>query len=677
MKQFFLLCSRFFLFIYYTDEKFKNTIKKSRKNEYNSEICLKKSNNNEESSIVVKVKAQSAPNLATNSSKFLTNFIQKNSITAEKSKKQEEESEKKAKQKIPIDNSKMNGWPVNNHHSIHGMENKNKEEALSKFHQKYFKNCSYKRIQHLSNYSSLWKLITKLAYFILNLLTIFILILALFILLPIKLLKVSTFKILFYCNLLNVNQEAMSNQEAPDGENSYQHQNDIEYMNETDFYPNFLTSMELFWLHDSKFNKSISSYLVVLDGNVNRNFIRELIKNRIIMASSRDGKRLFPRFTQIVKHIWGFGYAWVYANQFSLDEHIEELPSNVTTFEHLQEEMANLTSRDFDRKKPLWKVYYKHNFGAEKGTVLLYIYHTCLSDGVSLIRIFFKTIVDNKLTVDLKPRFSYRNLTFKLIRQMLLGWHRVFYEYVLKRKDLNPLRIPNLNGRKKISWSEPFSFADINRLKLVTRSTFNDLFISVLSGILRTYIKVNFDVNNPGGMNFVMPVDLRSNEYPVKLGIKSTLSIVKAATDIEGCIPRLWHTREVSKEFKASSDYLSIYLLIKIIFYTLPCSIASSMAKHLYDFNSVIASTISASNQSLSSLTIANRNIKSLFYFHPAIANIALSCSIITYGDEVRLSIISDSGVVLNPKFLTDEFNKQVSLENLYIKNAIFKFMLQ
>jgi hypothetical protein len=476
--------------------------------------------------------------------------------------------------------------------------------------------------------------------------------------LPIKLFKVSIFKLLFYCNLISISQDVVSSQEACDEANNYP--TDIEYMNETEYYPNFLTAIELFWLHDSKFNKSIGSYLVVLDGNVNRNFIRELIKNRIITASSRDGKRLFPRFTQIVKYIWGFGYAWVYANQFNLNDHIQELPTNVTSYENLQEEIASITSQDLDRKKPLWKIYYKQNFGAEKNTILLYIYHMSLSDGVSLIRIFFKTLVDNKLAVDLKPRFSYRNLSYKLFKQMAFGWYRVFYEYFIKKKDLNPLRLPTLNGYKKICWSESYSFADINRLKLVTRSTFNDLFISVLSGILRTYIKRNFDIKNPGAMNFVMPVDLRSNEYPVKLGVKSTLSVIKASSNVEGCIPRLWQTRETTKEFKKSSDYLAIYLFIKVIFYTLPCSVASSMAKNLYGINSVLASTISASNQSLSTLTIANRNIKNIFYFQPAIANIALSCSIITYGDEVRLSIVSDTGVISNPKFLTDEFINQV-----------------
>ena len=96
------------------------------------------------------------------------------------------------------------------------------------------------------------------------------------------------------------------------------------------------------------------------------------------------------------------------------------------------------------------------------------------------------------------------------------------------------------------------------------------------------------------------------------------------------------------------------------------------MAKHLYDINTVLASSISASNQSLSTLTIANKNIKNLFYFHPAIANIALSCSIITYGDEVRLSIVSDTGVIPNPKFLTYEFINQVNKFKivLFLKNC-------
>ena len=592
-------------------------------------------------------KAQSAPNLATNNSKFLTNCIQKNEKFIISTRQIQEDSCKNT--------IKMNGNTNNNKHYA---DCKHEENEL-KFSPKYFKSFKYKRIKHFSNYSTIWRLITKIVSFVLNFLTFFTFLLALAILLPIKLLKVSTFKILFYCNLINISPGTI------DSPNDNQHeqiseQNNIEYMHESDHYPEFLSPMELFWLHDSKFNKSIGSYLVVLDGNINKSYIKELIRNRILMASSRDGQRLFPRFTQIVKRIWGFGYAWVYANQFNINNHIEELSEKVTSLESLQEEIVRLTSCDLDRRRPLWKVYYKQNFGVDKGTILLYVYHMCFSDGVSLIRIFFKTIVDNKLAIDLKPRFSYRNLSYKLLKQLVLGWQRMFYECFIRRKDVNALRVPNLTGKKSICWSEAFSFVDANRLKLVTRSTFNDLFLSVLSGILRTYIQKTFGVNNPGGMNFIMPVDLRSNVYPVKLGVKSTLSVINVPTNIEGCIPRLWHTKERVKEFKNSSDFLSIYLLIKILFYTLPCSIATTIAKNLYGLNTVLATTITASNQSLSTVTIANRNVKNMFYFHPSISNIALSCSIITYGDEVRLSLVSDTGIVLNPKFLADEFIRQV-----------------
>jgi hypothetical protein len=599
------------------------------------------------------LKAQSAPNLSNIINTKLTTHLILHDNQIKKPSKETQNN----------NNHKSNGKTQSDIAQSSPQKQQQQQPTFIKPNRKYYKSNNYKRIRIFNDENFLWKLLKNLVGCIINCLTFTIFILAMSILLPIKIFQVTIFKLLFYCKLININQEPIEQQQQQ--QTPQQQQQNIEFMDDTDYYPDFLSPMELFWLHDSKFNKSIGSCLLLLDGNVNKNVIKELIKNRVLLGSSRDGKRLFPRFTQILKYIWGFGYAWVYANQFCLDDHIQELSTNITTIQDLQIEIANLTNSNLNIEKPLWKVYYKHNFGAEKSTILLYIYHMCFTDGVSLIRIFFKTLVDNKLAIDIKPRFSYRNFSYNLLKQFLLGWQRVFYECIVKRKDCNPLCIPNLNGKKIVCWSEPFSFVNANRLKLVTRSSMNDLLFSVLSGILRTYLQTHCGVDNPGDMNFLMPIDLRSNKYPLKLGLDSALATIQAPTNVEGCIPRLWCMRERTKVLKKSSDFLSIYLLINIIFYTLPCSLATIMARNLYGLNTVLASSIAASNPSLATVSIGNRSVRNMFYFHPAVSDIALSCSIISYGDEVRLSLVADSGVVSNPEFITVEFVRQVMIDRM------------
>lgn len=526
----------------------------------------------------------------------------------------------------------------------------------NKFDKKYFKSVAYKRLKHMSERNLLYNLLIRLSKFIVNFLSLAIIVIYFAVQLPIIFLRTIIFKFLLFCNLLPIEQQQIQQQDPQQQQQQLDSDGEIGFDN----YPVFLTPMELFWLHDSKFNKSIGSSLFFIEGNLNKNLIKDLIKNRIIMAATRNGKRLYPRFTQILKYIWGFGYTWTYTSTFNIDDHVHEIKNNIQTNEDLQQELVNLTSTDLSKDKPLWHVYYKQNFGPERNTILIFLYHMCFSDGVSLIRIFFKSLVDNRLAIDLKPRFAYKNLTFNLIKQFLFGWQRIFYDYFIKAKDMNALRIPNLNGKKHVYWSEPFNFVNANRLKLVTRSTMNDLLMSVLSSIMRKYLQeLNF-VTNPNDMNFIMPIDLRSNRYPLNLGQQSTLTTFKVPTNTEGCIPRLWCIRNVTTKMKKSADFLSIYILINIIFYTLPHSLASLMIRNIFNSSSVMTSSIAAGNSSLSTVSVASRSVKNMIYFHPAISNIALSCSIITYGDEIRLSIVADSGVISNPEFITSEFIRQV-----------------
>jgi len=64
--------------------------------------------------------------------------------------------------------------------------------------------------------------------------------------------------------------------------------------------------------------------------------------------------------------------------------------------------------------------------------------------------------------------------------------------YLLKKlftlPDRNLLHGPALSGSKAVSWSRPLSMSAVLRVKDVTRSTLNDLLLSVVTSSLRRYL---------------------------------------------------------------------------------------------------------------------------------------------------------------------------------------------
>lgn len=107
--------------------------------------------------------------------------------------------------------------------------------------------------------------------------------------------------------------------------------------------PEFLDSTELFWLYNSGLDGEDSSELAAasaassfssknscvffLDGCVNKNKLKELIRNRIIESPVHDDK--FERFTQRVLNLRSLGFVWIRCSTFDLDEHIVEIDSSI------------------------------------------------------------------------------------------------------------------------------------------------------------------------------------------------------------------------------------------------------------------------------------------------------------------------------------------------------------
>jgi hypothetical protein len=222
-------------------------------------------------------------------------------------------------------------------------------------------------------------------------------------------------------------------------------------------------------------SRSTGACMFFLEGTLSKNVVRDLVQNRLIhntggvrhaptsaaaaaaaVASSSRSRsnaqhlqKPFERLTQLVHHVFGYGYVWLDCFNFNIDEHIididERLEQAKQANQQQQQQLQQLETNDdlhdyvcklieqeeFNMSKPLWKLFYKKNFGADNSTVLVYLFHMCFADGVSLIRLFFKGIVDNRNAIDIKPRFAYYNFHLGMIKQLLFGWHHVSFIFFL------------------------------------------------------------------------------------------------------------------------------------------------------------------------------------------------------------------------------------------------------
>lgn len=171
--------------------------------------------------------------------------------------------------------------------------------------------------------------------------------------------------------------------------------------------------------------------------------------------------------------------------------------------------MSNLISRHkFDMSKPLWSVYYKQtvNRKSERSTMVLFVSHQSFSDGVSLMRLFLRGLVDNRNQLDVKPRFAFSVLRRSQIKQLIFGWSSLFYKlffrhhpgknesaYLRRRSTSNTSNAAttsaNSPAQNVLVWSDSFDLMHLNRLKLITRSRMNDFLVSVVGGILRHYLQ--------------------------------------------------------------------------------------------------------------------------------------------------------------------------------------------
>ncbi|CAF0746331.1 unnamed protein product [Didymodactylos carnosus] len=425
----------------------------------------------------------------------------------------------------------------------------------------------------------------------------------------------------------------------------------------------FLSSNDLFWFYETINNQPNAAAIFILEGSINENSLKKLLINRLVTTNTRRGSdhKLYPRFSQLVVSSFA-GIMWIDNPKFSIDDHVREIPRNVQTEPDLELYMNQIMSTELNHHKPLWEIHYKNRFNNSNDSIIIFLYHPCISDGISLIRILLKNIIDNRTTqLDIKPRYASRRLPFDYIKAFLFGY-LILFKKLFINDSYNLLKLPMTCGQKNISWSTPFSLASINRMKLVTRTKMNDLLSTLVITCVNLYME-HHGIHNSPDMNCIIPFDLRKNKQRIAMGNYIAHVRVKIPVNIEGNIPRLWAFHDCMKNVKHRSEYATMFLFIKLTYILFPLRIANRIIARVYNNASFWLSTIAAGNSTaLATMSILNKDVRSYICLSPSVGSCTISFCVTTYSDEIRLAVIADSNIMPDTKFITKCFIEQLEV---------------
>ncbi|XP_074662626.1 uncharacterized protein LOC141915117 [Tubulanus polymorphus] len=420
---------------------------------------------------------------------------------------------------------------------------------------------------------------------------------------------------------------------------------------------NIVSNTDTFWLTETPANRMVTQCLITMEQGLDMSRIRDLINARLISAECKSGHKMYPKFSEKIIELT-CGYAWVTDPDFNINNHFVAMPKNIQFRRDLEEYISVQATKPLPLNRPLWDVHILTDYGESKDTVLLLRIHPSLTDGVSLVRILLRSVVDDSnLLCNFKTHFASRVLVFNIIRAVIVGPLVFLQKWLFTRTDYNIFHGPRLSGKKVISWSEPFSMAQATRIKQVTRSTLNDVLMSVAAGTMRTYQQLR-GIENPYDLLATLTVDLRSDASSVDMAAKYSLLQIVLPTNTEGAIPRLWELKHRMEDLKNSADPPLLFGAVGILSYLLPECISHMILNSINNHSSCIISNLEGPSIEQ---TFASREIKEVMFWVPPRDEIGLSISFLTYSDQVRMAVIADRAVLSNPHILTRDFIFQMN----------------
>jgi WS/DGAT/MGAT family acyltransferase len=456
-------------------------------------------------------------------------------------------------------------------------------------------------------------------------------------------------------------------------------------------------SVDRAWLGmDSETNLMIINGVMIFDELIDYHRFRTVFEERLVGQHPRFGQR-------IVERPRGSGrYYWEDDPYFDIRAHVRRValpaPGDTATLQSL---VSDLMSADFDRYKPLWRIYLIEGYG--EGCAVFARFHHCIADGIALIRVML-SLTDTSPEPDVEepppasapPASSKKSLlgpvkpladltrstlssatklgTFMLreTRQTIddparaietakaAGIISAASAAVLTRLLVIPADRPSvfqgeLGTSKRVIWSEPVRLDEVKRIGKTLGGTVNDVLIAALTGALREYMRLRDDAPDGGDLRAMVPVNLRPLDRAIELGNQFGLVYLSLPVSIADPQQRLYEVKRRMDILKSSPEAIVAYQLLNALG-VIPGDLATRATDLFASKASAVLTNVPGPQQTLYFAGVALRRI---MFWVPQSGDIGLGLSIISYDGEVALGIVVDEKLVDDPEIIIEEFSRE------------------
>lgn len=421
-----------------------------------------------------------------------------------------------------------------------------------------------------------------------------------------------------------------------------------------------IKSEELPWLHDDPTNRTIINAMIVMEGQLNVKRLQKVIKEKLTNARNDSNKKQYPKTTRYV-HSGYLNYYWIEEEKFNIKDHVFEWSTDtVTSKEDLRDLLSKLADRPLidARKLSPWEyilINYEEN-GLKKTVIFLRSHHS-IADGVSYIYFLITKLNERDLILKSPTYVS------KFQEMLIMAKSFAYIPLTLSKMTLTSsydhslICHTSLSGKKNFTWSEPVRLDIIKRIKTKLNVTVNDVLVGCLATCYHNYFKEN-NQKPPRDLMTSFPVDTRCRlDQAKEFANKIAVMFLPLPTNTHNPLRNVREINRRMTDIKTSGDAFSVRTGMRIFAYMLPEIINKTLYNFMLAKSSMVLSNIAGPQ---SKVVIAGEEVDYLVFWPPPKNKIAMSLSMFTYNDAVRLGIGCDDVLMSDPGVMIKHFGAVV-----------------
>ena len=235
-----------------------------------------------------------------------------------------------------------------------------------------------------------------------------------------------------------------------------------------------------------------------------------------------------------------------------------------------------------------------------------------VGDGVSLVKVLVKQLMDASPEDEKIRRFGAKNQFWRIARAVLTG-PAILMEKLYHPSDNSILHGPTLSGDKMVAWSNGIDLGLIKKMKNVADTTVNDVLMACLAGAFRDYFKAHAS-HVPHGVLCSVPVDIRKPGNKLVLDNQFAVVFLSLPTETDDLMETLRETKQRMDFIKVSGEPIVNALTMRYLMARLPNWMTRPLLDSMSDKATTVLSNVPGPQEKLE---LAGKPIERVVFWPP------------------------------------------------------------